>query len=230
MWSNARTIPWVMARNKNEALIDDAACGAPGWCSIVGSYENGLQGVLADGTSPQYVDFEQSEEHGVWSKPIALTATSWNESGDGAALVACPDRASCTIAGLQGQVGSIAFVQHLVLGVPKGRVTYELYGSGGPSQVSLGGLSCPSAGGCGLLLGSYDDSAAIDARGRLVAVNELRGVWGKPKALRGYPGASGLGGPGDATVSCSTPLHCVAATDVSGPISDPGYPTYYLTS
>ncbi len=229
VWSDAHTIPWVMARNRNQAVIDDAACGAPGWCTLVGSYENGIQsGSPSIGYGPQYVGFAQSEEDGVWLRPVTLTAASFVESGSVEALVACPDRASCTVTGLEGQHTDAAFVQHLVNGVPRGRATYELYGGGKPEEVTIGGLSCPSAGACGLLLGGYNGHAAYQARGRLVVANELNGAWSKPKGLAGYPGFSGLGGPADASVACSRPTRCAAATDLSPTSEQP--PGYYLTS
>lgn len=227
VWSDAHTIPWVMTRNRNQAVIDDVACGAPGWCTLVGTYENGLQSGAP--YRPQYLGFSQSELHGVWSTPIALTAASWNEWGTTQALVSCPDRASCSVAGLEGLGTSVAYVEHLVRGVPRGRKTYELYGSGVPEAVTLVGLSCPSAGACGILLSGYDPDAGYKEGARLVVANELSGSWGKPRALAGFPAYSNLGGPWDGSVACSTPTRCAATTDISS-ISDGQGPDYYLTS
>lgn len=226
VWSSAHTIPWVMARNKGEASIDDAACGAPGYCSVIGSYENGLQAGAP--YRSEYVDFVASERDGKWGAPIALTTASWNDLGQNQGLVACPDRASCTVAGVEGEDASIAFVEGLVNGVPTKRVTYELYGSGLPAATTLLGLACPNPKSCGLALGDWNKYAGYLKGNLLVAANEVDGAWGRPHALPGWPPYSGSFGPTYGAVQCPSTFFCAVTSAVATGTDEPG-PGYFLS-
>ena len=212
-WQNAIEVPGTEILNTGRtAAVNSLSCAAPGNCIAGGSYmQNGL-GQQA---------FVASEVNGAWHTAELVPGSAKLNKGGGGVITSV----SCTAPGNCGAGGSYSDAsgasQALVVSQVNGvwRPAIEVPGTkalnkGGNATVNK--VSCPSAGSC-TAVGAF--AVGPFPRQQAFVVREVNGTWGTAVVL---PGTKALNKGGSATaksVSCASPVSCVAAgtyTDRSG--------------
>jgi len=212
-WQNAVEVPGTQILNTGRtAAVNSVSCAAPGNCIAGGSYmQNGL-GQQA---------FVASEVNGAWHTAELVPGSAKLNKGGGGVITSV----SCTAPGNCGAGGSYSDAsgasQALVVSQVNGvwRSAIEVPGTkalnkGGNATVNK--VSCPSAGNC-TAVGAFADGPF--PRQQAFVVREVNGTWRTAVVL---PGTKALNKGGSATaktVSCASPVSCVAAgtyTDRSG--------------
>ncbi|HXT91107.1 MAG TPA: hypothetical protein VN714_17790, partial [Trebonia sp.] len=212
-WQNAIEVPGTEILNTGRtASVHSLSCAAPGNCIAGGSYmQNGL-GQQA---------FVASEVNGAWHTAELVPGSAKLNKGGGGVITSV----SCTAPGNCGAGGSYsdasgasqALVVRQVNGVWGSAIEVpgtEALNKGGNATVNK--VSCPSAGNC-TAVGAFADGPF--PRQQAFVVREVNGTWRTAVVL---PGTQALNKGGSATaksVSCTSPVSCVAAgtyTDRSG--------------
>lgn len=212
-WQNAIEVPGTQILNTGRtAAVNSVSCAAPGNCIAGGSYmQNGL-GQQA---------FVASEVNGAWHTAELVPGSAKLNKGGGGVITSV----SCTAPGNCGAGGSYSDAsgasQALVVSQVNGvwRSSIEVPGTkalnkGGNATVNK--VSCPSAGSC-TAVGAF--AVGPFPRQQAFVVREVNGTWRTAVVL---PGTKALNKGGSATaksVSCASPVSCVAAgtyTDRSG--------------
>jgi hypothetical protein len=183
-WRGAVTItPPSDAAASARVTVLSTACGAPGTCSAVGSYQD------KSGDTEGFVD---SEVRNAWRGAVALALPADAiVAGQNAALrsIACAGAGNCSVVGTFSARGTpLATTQGLVLsevrGVWQKALEVRLPGATNVNPfVVLNQVACASAGNCSAV-GSYiDDSGATHG----LLVNETSSRWSSGESL-GLPG------------------------------------------
>jgi hypothetical protein len=212
-WQNAIEVPGTQILNTGRtAAVNSLSCAAPGNCIAGGSYmQNGL-GQQA---------FVASEVNGAWRTAELVPGSAKLNKGGGGVITSV----SCTAPGNCGAGGSYSDAsgasQALVVSQVNGvwRSAIEVPGTkalnkGGNATVNK--VSCPSAGSC-TAVGAF--AVGPFPRQQAFVVRQVNGTWRTAVVL---PGTKALNKGGSATaksVSCASPVSCVAAgtyTDRSG--------------
>ena len=212
-WQNAIEVPGTEILNTGRtASVHSVSCAAPGNCIAGGSYmQNGL-GQQA---------FVASEVNGAWHTAELVPGSAKLNKGGGGVITSV----SCTAPGNCGAGGSYndasgasqALVVTQVNGVWRSAIEVpgtQALNKGGNATVNK--VSCPSTGNC-TAVGAF--AVGPYPRQQAFVVSEVNGTWGTAVVL---PGTKALNYGGSATaksVSCASPVSCVAAgtyTDRSG--------------
>jgi hypothetical protein len=212
-WQNAIEVPGTQFLNTGRtASVNSVSCAAPGNCIAGGSYmQNGL-GQQA---------FVASKVNGAWRTAELVPGSAKLNKGGGGVITSV----SCTAPGNCGAGGSYSDAsgtsQALVVMQVNGvwRSAIEVPGTkalnkGGNATVNK--VSCPSAGSC-TAVGAF--AVGPYPRQQAFVVREVNGTWRTAVVL---PGTKALNKGESATaksVSCASPVSCVAAgtyTDRSG--------------
>jgi hypothetical protein len=212
-WQNAIEVPGTEILNTGRtASVNSVSCAAPGNCIAGGSYmQNGL-GQQA---------FVASEVNGTWHTAELVPGSAKLNKGGGGVItsVSCTAPGNCDAGGsYSGASGaSQALVVRQVNGVWRSAIEVpgtKALNEGGNATVNK--VSCPSAGSC-TAVGAFADGPF--PRQQAFVVREVNGTWRTAVVL---PGTKALNKGGSATaksVSCASPVSCVAAgtyTDRSG--------------
>jgi hypothetical protein len=186
-----------------DATVFSVACGAPGYCSVVGNYED---------KSGNSLGFVANEVAGAWRDAVeaALPANALS-SGQNAQLrsVACPKANYCTAVGTySAKSTSLGQTEGLVIDEVAGtwRHGSEVHLPGGTNAnpfVLLNQVACATAGNCSAV-GSYiDDNGAT--HGLLVSERATNWSAGLSLVL-----------PGNASAYPNASLSSIACTSASG--------------
>jgi hypothetical protein len=186
--------------------VFSAACGAPGYCGAVGTYQD------KSGGSQGFVD---SEVGGAWrgAVTVALPANAVS-SGQNAQIhsIACASAGNCSAVGTySARATPLATTQGLVLNEVAGtwQRALEVHLPARTNVnpfVLLNQVACTSAGNCAAV-GSYID--ANDVTHGLV-VSEAAGRWSPGLALGLPANASAFPDATLSSVSCVSPGNCSA--------------------
>jgi hypothetical protein len=199
------TPPSNAAANPSATVFSDA-CGAAGYCSIVGTYED------KSGNSLGFVD---NEVAGAWRGAVeaALPANA-TTSGQNAQLrsVACPKANYCTAVGTySAKSATLGETEGLVLDEVAGtwRHGAEVHLPGGTNVnpfVLLNQVACATAGNCSAV-GSY-----IDHNGAThgLVVNERATNWSAGLSMVLPGNASAYPNGSLSSIDCTSPGACTA--------------------
>ena len=207
-WGTATELtPPADAASSPHVSVGSVSCASAGECSAVGSYVDSagaFQGLLV------------SESGGSWGTAIKVTlpADAASQPSVGLGSVSCASAGECSAVG--GYSDSAGNLHGLLVGDSGGswgtaiKVTLPANAASNP-RVSLGSVSCASAGECSAV-GSYRDSAGA-FHGLLV--DESGGSWGTAIELTLPANAASNPGVGLGSVSCASAGECSAVGSYS---------------
>jgi hypothetical protein len=184
----------------------DVSCGAPGYCSAVGTYSDAGQNLRS---------FVDDDVAGVWSKAVeAVLPPNALASSQTAQLhsLSCPSAGNCVAIGtysatIDKRSAQEGFVVNEVNGHWSNGVQVVLpSGTNANPFVSLSQISCASAGNCNVT-GSYIDANSVT---HALVVNEVNHVWRAGVSLVLPGNASSFAGASGSEISCASAGACTA--------------------
>ncbi len=201
-WSAAEAVPPTPAASNPSVTLYSVSCVSAGNCTAVGDYEDG---------SSHFQAMRLTETSGTWATGVKLAAPSGAATDPEAYLqsVSCTATGSCSADG--GYNDSSGDTQGMVVTETSGTWGSAAKailpaGTAGNPEVSMGSVSCSSAGNCAAV-GNYSDSAG---HGQGAFFSQTSGHWATGvKALL----PTGVGTDPKAVldrVSCTTAIDCTA--------------------
>ena len=198
-WGRAQPVPGLAALNTlGLASVNAVSCGAPGDCSVGGTYN----------TRSAARAFIASQRRGVWDAARPVRGLPAKETVTGITSLSCPAAGNCSAGGQYA--GSAFFVaqRHGVWGAARVISAVQYINS----------VSCASAGNCSAD-GGYDQGGCCS--GLAFVVTEVHGRWGTTEPV---PGLAAVGAQGAwvGPVSCGAAGNCSAGGQYALSIFPPG--------
>jgi hypothetical protein len=203
-WGKAIEVPGSAALSAGGAAgVGAVSCASAGNCAAGGSYSR-------DGDQQAFV---VSERNGSWGKAIEVpgSAALNADLNAGVGAVSCASAGNCTAAGYYYNDGPQAFVVSERNG--SWGKAMEVPGSAALGNLSLGSVSCTSAGNC-TAVGYYGGGNSLGP----VVVSEKNGSWGKATPI---PGTTASARNSAASVSCGSAGNCSAGGSYAAGIYGP---------
>jgi hypothetical protein len=207
VWGIVRKIPGLDGLNVGVSEFRSLSCGAPGYCSAVGQYQE------KSGVTRAFI---VNESKRVWGSAFNVPGLEKLNGRHMSSLttISCASRGSCAAGGYYGRGDhQSAFIVNEKSGKWGAPIAIPGLGTLNKGHTStMQTISCVSVGNCGAS-GSYTDAAG-DTESFLV--NETSGTWGSATPVEGLKSLKAIG-TSVLSISCATSSFCSAVGSFSAP-------------